>query len=131
MGETETETETETERQRDRDRERRKRSFDVLLCSRQENTKSSYHQLGIYSRGVLVLVLLFFSFSFLFFSDVISQENVQVEDEVVTLGDVTKELNAEGGSDMLQEGMKEFDKMPYAQQQFFADNYRAMADSFK
>ena len=73
----------------------------------------------------------FFSFSFLFFSDVISQENVHVEDEVVTLGDVTKELNAEGGSDMLQEGMKEFDKMPYAQQQFFADNYRAMADSFK
>ena len=50
---------------------------------------------------------------------------------MITLGDVTAELNAEGGPDVFQEGMKEFGKMPYAQQQVFADNYRAMADSFK
>jgi hypothetical protein len=53
------------------------------------------------------------------------------EDQVITLEDVTAELNAEGGPDVFQEGMKEFGKMPYAQQQLFADNYRAMADLFK
>ena len=50
-----------------------------------------------------------------------------VEDQVVTLGEVEKEV--EGGT--MEEGMMEFTKMPFAQQQKFASNYRLMADSFK